>query len=154
MRACGISSLHRGLAPSLVVNLHHAYREIYALPTQSHPHSPWLESLCKLKISLHLTFFCLNISTLHLPPLMANPRTPASRAQRLRPMSIYISYTPEEVARLAKEARDRTIADVNLELFSCWIRQKWDNYEEAKKHIRELGLDLVTSSHYYQDTDY
>jgi hypothetical protein len=62
-------------------------------------------------------------------------------------MSAYITYSPEQIAQLAKEVRDGTIAEINLSLFSCWIRQKWENYEQAKMHIRELGVDLVMFPH-------
>ena len=79
---------------------------------------------------------------------MADPQPPVPSAQRLRPASVLVSYTPEQIAQLVKEVYDGTIAGVSLSLFSCWIRQKWENYEEAKKHIRELSVDLVTAPHH------
>ncbi|PSN71775.1 hypothetical protein BS50DRAFT_617184 [Corynespora cassiicola Philippines] len=50
-------------------------------------------------------------------------------------------YTPEKIQTIAQEIRDGTIADVILDLFTIWICEKQENYEKARVHIRELGLD-------------
>ena len=36
-----------------------------------------------------------------------------------------------------------TIADVHLSLFGYWIKESDENFKEAKKHLRELGVDRV-----------
>jgi hypothetical protein len=38
-----------------------------------------------------------------------------------------------------------TIADVHLSLFGYWIKESDGNFREAKKHLRELGVDRVSS---------
>jgi hypothetical protein len=59
-------------------------------------------------------------------------------------LSVAITYSTHDVLKLVKEVQDDTIHEVNLSLFSCWICQKRENYEQAKHHIRELGVDLVS----------
>ncbi|KAF2180413.1 hypothetical protein K469DRAFT_753397 [Zopfia rhizophila CBS 207.26] len=57
-----------------------------------------------------------------------------------RGFSFKVKYPPEEVAKLASEVLDNTIAEVHLSLFTYWICQSDENYDQAKAHIRELGL--------------
>lgn len=66
--------------------------------------------------------------------------------QHQRDLSFHVTFPPQEVARVAKEVLDGTIADVHLSLLIFWIMESREHYEEAKQHIRELGLDQVCSS--------
>jgi hypothetical protein len=75
---------------------------------------------------------------------MAGPETHTASAHRSR-YSFHVTYKPEEIPALAKEIVDGTIAEVHLSLFAYWICEKPEHYEEAKKHIRELGVDQVGS---------
>ncbi|KAL6153141.1 hypothetical protein ACJQWK_03347 [Exserohilum turcicum] len=67
------------------------------------------------------------------------PSTPCPSHGRNR--SLHVNLTREDVQRLTEEIYNETIADVNLSLFSYWINESDENYQEAKQHIRELRLD-------------
>ncbi|RAR03476.1 hypothetical protein DDE82_005140 [Stemphylium lycopersici] len=54
---------------------------------------------------------------------------------------LHVNLTEEDVKRIAGEIKDETIAEVNLSLFSYWIKSSDENYTAARKEIRELGLD-------------
>lgn len=56
---------------------------------------------------------------------------------------LHVNLTEEDVKRIAGEIKDETIAEVNLSLFSYWIKSSDENYTAARKEIRELGLDHV-----------
>lgn len=58
--------------------------------------------------------------------------------------SFHVNFSSDDVQRIAKEIYDQTIADVHLSLFSYWINEREEHYEEAKRHIRELRLDHVS----------
>lgn len=58
--------------------------------------------------------------------------------------SLRVNFSHEEVRRIAQEIYDKTVAEVNLSLFSYWINESSKNYEEASLHIRELRLDHVS----------
>lgn len=77
--------------------------------------------------------------------------------QHQRGVSFHVTWMTADVPRLAKEVYEKTIPDVHLSLFAYWIRERPENYEVAKKHIRELALDQVRafySSHtYFRSTD-
>jgi hypothetical protein len=60
-----------------------------------------------------------------------------------RDESFQVAFSPKEVAQVAKEIADETVAPVTLSLFIFWVREKPENYEEAKSHIRQLSLDKV-----------
>lgn len=76
---------------------------------------------------------------------MGDPRLAVQPAHN-RGSSFHVTYKPEEIRQLVKEIQEETIADVHLSLFTYWICEKSENYEEARKHIRELGLDQVGTS--------
>lgn len=57
-----------------------------------------------------------------------------------------IRFSSEEVAQLARELDEQTIADVHLSLLIYWICEDKEHYEEAKIHIRELCVDQVSTS--------
>lgn len=57
--------------------------------------------------------------------------------------SLHVNLTKDDVKRIADEIKDETIADVNLSLFSYWIKSSDENYATARREIRELGLDHV-----------
>lgn len=61
-----------------------------------------------------------------------------------RDPSFCVTFSPDEVLRLAKEVYDETVAEVTLSLFIFWVCEKEDHYEAAKLHVRELGLDQVS----------
>jgi hypothetical protein len=88
----------------------------------------------------------LNTRTDSLNAMADSPKT-GSRAQSHSDsdLQMIVKYSPTDVARLVTEVQDRTIHDTNLALFSCWICQKRENYEQAKQFIRELAVDLVSS---------
>ncbi|ORY16561.1 hypothetical protein BCR34DRAFT_556837 [Clohesyomyces aquaticus] len=64
-----------------------------------------------------------------------------SLSQHMRYPSFHVIYSPQDVAQLAQELKDGKISDVHLSLFTYWICEKQHNYEQARQHIRELGLD-------------
>lgn len=66
------------------------------------------------------------------------------RGDSLAERGFDVDYDTKEVERLVKEIRDGTIAEILLVLFVQWIFQDDKNYEEAKKYIRELGVDQVS----------
>jgi hypothetical protein len=68
---------------------------------------------------------------------------PPSR-RHFRDESFHVRYSDSEVARLATEIHEQTIADVHLSLFTYWISEHKSHYEQARVHIRELGLDQVS----------
>jgi hypothetical protein len=49
-----------------------------------------------------------------------------------------------EVQRLAQEIRDETVAETLLTLFIQWVCNDSRNYDQARRYIRELGLDQVS----------
>ncbi|KAF1835323.1 hypothetical protein BDW02DRAFT_578916 [Decorospora gaudefroyi] len=55
--------------------------------------------------------------------------------------SLHVNLAPEDLVRVAAEIYNETIADVSLSLFIYWIRESVENYEIAKRYVRELGLD-------------
>lgn len=65
--------------------------------------------------------------------------------------SLRVHYTPEEVERIATDIYNECAADVLLSLFSWWIRASPENFEIAKRHIRELGLDQGYNIHRIQN---
>ncbi|KAF2107594.1 hypothetical protein BDV96DRAFT_297428 [Lophiotrema nucula] len=58
--------------------------------------------------------------------------------------SLHVSYTEEQVAGLAREVYNGTIADVHLSLFVSWICDKSSNFEVAKECVRELDQVRVS----------
>jgi hypothetical protein len=69
--------------------------------------------------------------------------TPASSRHR-RNESLHVHLTPDQVRIYANEVRNMTIADVHLGLFGWWIKESDENFQQAKEHLRELGLDRVS----------
>ncbi|KAF1851441.1 uncharacterized protein K460DRAFT_391713 [Cucurbitaria berberidis CBS 394.84] len=65
----------------------------------------------------------------------------AGVSQHQRGHSLHVNWTLEDVARLARELYNKTIADVHLSLFGYWIQESEEHYDVAKQHIRELNLD-------------
>ena len=57
-----------------------------------------------------------------------------------------VTFSREDVATLAKEVYDETVAEVTFSLFTYWVCVKRENYEQARQYIRELGLDQVSAS--------
>ncbi|KAF2450504.1 hypothetical protein P171DRAFT_426863 [Karstenula rhodostoma CBS 690.94] len=68
-----------------------------------------------------------------------------SRGRSLADCGFNVDYDTKEVERLAQEIRDGTVAETLLELFVHWICKHEKNYDEARKYIRELNLDQVSS---------
>lgn len=64
--------------------------------------------------------------------------------QHQRNESLHVSYSAEDVQRMAKEISEETIAPVHLSLLGYWIREKTEHYDIAKRFIRELSLDQVS----------
>ncbi|KAJ4292625.1 hypothetical protein N0V90_009288 [Kalmusia sp. IMI 367209] len=52
-----------------------------------------------------------------------------------------VNFDTDQIEQLAQEIKDGTVHETVLSLFIWWICEKPENFEEAKKHIRELGLD-------------
>ena len=77
----------------------------------------------------------------HVAHDLASP-TPSSRHRRNE--SLHVNLGPEEVKKYADEVRNMTIADVHLSLFGYWIKESDEHFQEAKKYLRELGLDRVS----------
>jgi hypothetical protein len=61
-----------------------------------------------------------------------------------RDKSIHIRYVEADIERMAGEVIQETIAEVELSFFGDWINESEENYEMAKKYIRELALDAVS----------
>ncbi|KAI4622680.1 uncharacterized protein J4E87_006247 [Alternaria ethzedia] len=80
----------------------------------------------------------------HVAHDLASP-TPSSRHRRNE--SLHVNLSPEEVKKYADEVRNMTIADVHLSLFGYWIKESDKHFQEAKKYLRELGLDRVSLKH-------
>jgi hypothetical protein len=59
---------------------------------------------------------------------------------------VRIRYAEADIERIAQEVEQETIAEVLLSQFCEWIMDSDKNYEMAKKHIRQLGLDAVSPS--------
>jgi hypothetical protein len=59
---------------------------------------------------------------------------------------VRIRYVEADIERIAQEVEQETIAEVLLSQFCEWIMDSDENYEMAKKHIRQLGLDAVSPS--------
>ncbi|KAI4920950.1 hypothetical protein J4E85_009065 [Alternaria conjuncta] len=74
----------------------------------------------------------------HVAHDLASP-TPSSRHRRNE--SLHVNLSAEEVKKYADEVRNMTIADVHLSLFGYWIKESDEHFQEAKKYLRELGLD-------------
>lgn len=55
-----------------------------------------------------------------------------------------VQYTEAEVELIASEIYTQTVAETTLYLLVTWINAKKENYEVAKKHIRELATDRVS----------
>jgi ABC-type Zn2+ transport system substrate-binding protein/surface adhesin len=72
------------------------------------------------------------------------PTPSSSHYRHQRHESLHVNFTPEDVKRIAGEIRDKTVADVHLSLFGYWIKESDENFKEAKKHLRELGVDRVS----------
>ena len=87
---------------------------------------------------------CQNCEGTHVAHDLA-PTPPGSRHRHQRRESLRVNLTPEDVERFAGEVRNMTIADVHLSLFGYWIKESDENFREAKKHLRELGVDRVSS---------
>jgi hypothetical protein len=64
-------------------------------------------------------------------------------SHHVRDPSFHVTFSPEEVAQVAREISDETVAEVTLSLFIFWVREKREHYEQAKVHIRQLALDKV-----------
>ncbi|KAI4923668.1 uncharacterized protein J4E92_007642 [Alternaria infectoria] len=77
----------------------------------------------------------------HVAHDLASP-TPSSRHRRNE--SLHVNLSAEEVKKYADEVRNMTIADVHLSLFGYWIKESDEHFQEAKKYLRELGLDRVS----------
>jgi hypothetical protein len=97
--------------------------------------------------STQLTF----VSNLVTATLTANTMESQSDNSRERDSAnswseFRVRFSSEELAQLASELREETIADVHLSLLTYWICESKDNYEEAKVHIRELNIDQVSCS--------
>ncbi|KAL5117289.1 hypothetical protein ACEQ8H_004848 [Pleosporales sp. CAS-2024a] len=60
---------------------------------------------------------------------------------RERIESLHVSWTEEDVERMAREIHDESIAAVHLSLLGWWICENAQHYNIAKKYIRELSLD-------------
>jgi ABC-type Zn2+ transport system substrate-binding protein/surface adhesin len=76
---------------------------------------------------------------------VAHDLRPDSESTRHRRSgSLHVNLTPQEVKQYADQVRDMTIADVHLSLFGWWIKESDENFKEAKKHLRELGVDSVS----------
>jgi hypothetical protein len=80
-------------------------------------------------------------SALHVQPTL---RSREAVGQHQRAESLYVNWTPEELARLAKEIYEDTIPTVHLSLLGYWIIKSAEHYEAAKGYIRELSLDQVS----------
>ncbi|KAI4640385.1 hypothetical protein J4E93_008591 [Alternaria ventricosa] len=80
----------------------------------------------------------------HVAHDLASP-TPSSRHRRNE--SLHVNLSAEEVKKYADEVRNMTIADVHLSLFGYWIKESDEHFQEAKKYLRELGLDRVSPKH-------
>jgi hypothetical protein len=65
--------------------------------------------------------------------------------QHERNGSLHVSWTVQDIQRMAREITDGTIASVHLSLLGYWIRESPEHYEMAKEHIRELSLDQVSA---------
>ena len=63
--------------------------------------------------------------------------------QNLAELPFRVTYSPNEVVQLAKEIREETVAEVHLSLFIWWVCESNEHFEQAKIHLRELGLDQV-----------
>ncbi|KAI4943638.1 hypothetical protein J4E91_009275 [Alternaria rosae] len=74
----------------------------------------------------------------HVAHDLASP-TPSSRHRCNE--SLHVNLSPEEVKKYVDEVRNMTIADVHLSLFGYWIKESDEHFQEAKKYLRELGLD-------------
>jgi hypothetical protein len=70
------------------------------------------------------------------------PREAGSHHQRNE--SLYVTWTPQDLARLAKEIYEDTIPAVHLSLLGYWIIKSVENYDTAREYIRELSLDRVS----------
>ena len=65
------------------------------------------------------------------------------RAASKRPLG-QVYYSREEVVKLTQEIYDDTVNEVLLNLFIDWVRQKPENFAQAREHIRELSLDQAS----------
>ncbi|USP79124.1 uncharacterized protein yc1106_06398 [Curvularia clavata] len=81
------------------------------------------------------------LGTLEIEKRNDDPESSGRFRSHQRGKSFHVNFTPDDVQRIAKEIYDQTIADVHLSLFSYWINESEEHYEEAKRHIRELRLD-------------
>jgi hypothetical protein len=73
--------------------------------------------------------------------------TPTVGARHTRDPSLRVTFSAEEVARLAQEIYDETVAEPLLTLFTLWICEDKEHYDQAKLHIRELALDQVSDTY-------
>jgi hypothetical protein len=83
-----------------------------------------------------------------LSPFPSFQNSPTKMEERrsvhhMRDLSFHVKYSPVEIERIAREVYDETVAEVHLSLFIFWISESPKHYEQAKEHIRELGLDQV-----------
>ena len=82
---------------------------------------------------------------------MASQQTPKQTPQQTpggshnRGFSFHVNYSTEEITNIAREIKEETVADVHMSLFTYWVCEKSAHFKEAKKHIRELGLDQVST---------
>ncbi|KAF2277034.1 uncharacterized protein EI97DRAFT_466585 [Westerdykella ornata] len=58
-----------------------------------------------------------------------------------RDPSLTVRFSRSDILTVAQEIYDGTVADVTLSLFTIWIKDAKEHYEQATEHIRELGLD-------------
>ena len=66
--------------------------------------------------------------------------------QHSRPASLHVTYTADDIERMAKEISEGTIPAVHLSLLGYWICESVLHYELAKGFIRELSLDQVSEN--------
>ncbi|CAA9967016.1 hypothetical protein PTMSG1_10375 [Pyrenophora teres f. maculata] len=71
-----------------------------------------------------------------------NPKEVSNRLyHHQRQPSLYVTLSSNDLERLTEELYDQTIADVHLSLFIFWINTSSENYDVARKYIRELSCD-------------
>ncbi|KAJ8115045.1 hypothetical protein OPT61_g3222 [Boeremia exigua] len=65
-------------------------------------------------------------------------RDPDDGARQQHDSALIVDF---DLQRSAEQLRNGEISDIDLALFSLWIKAKTDNYNMAKKLVRELALD-------------
>jgi hypothetical protein len=70
-------------------------------------------------------------------------QSPGRAVHHQRDLSLHVNWTQDDLKRMVIEIYDGTIPDVHLSLLAYWIKEKNENYQLAREHIRELALDQV-----------